>query len=73
MEIEKKMSHKNSFNSEDMFIPQIIPPQKKDNIIKEQKEQNVQNNNINNDLSNSFIIYQDHINYIKRIRENEFL
>ena len=26
-----------------------------------------------NYLSNSFIIYQDHINYIKKIRENELL
>jgi len=75
LDIEKKLSHKNSFNSEDIFIPQIIPPQKKEEnkkVQKERKEQNIQNNN-NNDLSNSFIIYQEHINYIKRIRENELL
>ena len=30
LDIEKKLSHKNSFNSEDIFIPQIIPPQKKE-------------------------------------------
>ena len=74
LDIEKKLSHKNSFISEDIFIPQIISPKKNEDNKKEQKEQkeqNIQNNN--NDLSNSFLIYQDHINYIKRIKENELL
>jgi hypothetical protein len=67
LEIEKKLCQKNSFNSEDLAIPKIIPKNKE----KSKNEQNTQSNN--NDLSNSFIIYQDHINYIKRIRENEIL
>ena len=65
LEIDKKISHKTSFNSEDLFIPKIIP-QKKAKTIKGKNE-------LDNNLSNSFIIYQDHINYIKRIRENELL
>ena len=70
LEIEKKESHKNSINFEDVSIPKIIPQKKE----KSQNEQNVKNNNDNNSISNnSFIIYQDHINYIKRIRENELL
>ena len=65
LEIDKKLSHKNSINSEDLFIPKIILPNK-EKTINEKTEQD-------NNLSNSFIIYQDHINYIKRIRENELI
>ena len=63
LETDKKLSHKTSFNSEDSFVPKIILP-KKERTINGKNEQD-------NNLSNSFIIYQDHINYIKRIRENE--
>ena len=65
LEIDKKLSHKTSFNSEDFIIPKIIPQKNEKDTI-DKKEQD-------NNLSNSFIIYQDHINYIKKIRENELL
>ena len=71
LEIDKKESHKNSIDIDDVFIPKIIS-YKKGKSINEKYNKN--NNNDNNSISNnSFIIYQDHINYIKRIRENELL
>ena len=71
LEIQKKQSHKNSINFEDINIPKIIP-QSKEKSIRDEKDDK-KNNNDNNNISHSFIIYQDHINYIRRIRENELL
>jgi len=63
LEIEKKESNKNSLNLDESIIPKIISPK---------KEKAEEDDNKNN-LSQSFLIYKDHINYIKRIRQNELL
>ena len=60
LEIEKKLYQKNSFNSEDLAIPKIIPKNKE----KSKNEQNTQSNN--NDLSkDNFYIKYHIINRIK--------
>ena len=70
--LNTKHSHKNSINFEDLNIPKIIPQTKEKSIRCHYAKEDKKNNNDNN-ISNSFIIYQDHINYIRRIRENELL
>ena len=71
LEIIKKEGFKNSINYNDIIIPKIIPE-------KTEKEENTKNfknkeDKNKNNRSNSFLIIQKHINYIKRIRENELL
>ena len=50
-------------NLDESIIPKIISPKKE----KAEEDEN------KNNLSQSFLIYKDHINYIKRIRQNELL
>ena len=74
LEIEKKESNKHLINFDDIIIPKIIPEKKeKEKIIKDYNDKKSKKSNNSNNISNSFIIIQDHINYIKRIRENELL
>ena len=74
LEIEKKESNKHLINFDDIIIPKIIPEKKeKEKIIKDYNDKESKKSNNSNNISNSFIIIQDHINYIKRIRENELL
>ena len=74
LEIEKKESNKHLINFDDIIIPKIIPEKKeKEKIIKDYNDKESKKSNNSNNISNSFIIIQDHINYIKRIRENEIL
>ena len=71
---EKKESNKHLINCDDKIIPKLISEKKeKEKIIKDYNDKKSKKSNNSNNISNSFIIIQDHINYIKRIRENELL
>ena len=71
---EKKESNKHLINCDDKIIPKLISEKKeKEKIIKDYNDKESKKSNNSNNISNSFIIIQDHINYIKRIRENELL